>query len=107
LLRIFTDESNPYWTTKYNYEFDLTDVYSLCENFNTTWDALDQLMDGYDEWITPKEAANFLGIPLRTFYYRKYTPIAYKSKTVRYSKNYLSEFLPNEENGDETADDLI
>lgn len=94
VLRIWKDEPNPYWTPKYDPEMDMDDLMEFCENFNTTMDAVENIMSDQDYWLKPDEAAAMIAVPTRTFYYRHYTPVARKGKTVRFSKKYMSQFLP-------------
>lgn len=87
ILRAITRKKNPYWVEGYDPNFWETHLAFLDIS------SIRQILNGKDEFLKPAEAAKYLNIHPRTFRYRKYIPTIRFGKIVRYSKNYLKQFL--------------
>jgi len=82
VLRHVKNNVGAYWAKGYNPDVSVDD---LVVNMGANIPALLRALDGTDELLNPKQAAEYLQVPLRTFSFRKYEAAVRIGKTVRYS----------------------
>ena len=85
LLRAISGEPNPYWTEDWNPDINIED---LCKAYNCKEKMLNKVFQGKEDLLTPAEAVDELGIPDRTFRYRKYPNIK-NGGIVRYVRSKM------------------
>jgi hypothetical protein len=89
ILRALAGKVNTYWAPGHNPNISVEEV---AKTMGMPPAALKDALNGNDMFLTPEEAAEELGIPLRTFRYRRYPAQVRKGTAVRYSLNLLTEY---------------
>jgi hypothetical protein len=87
VLRYASGDGNAYWAPGYNLEVD---IIQIAKGFKSEPEhfikVVGRTMRGKDSILPPTEMAGMIGVPLRTFRYRKYPALIHTGQIVRFSQ---------------------
>ncbi len=83
VLRAMEGDKNAYWADGHN---PVLNIENVAATFDFDPIYLTRADKRRDDFLTPREAAQIVGVPERTFRYRRYEPVIRRTHTVRYSR---------------------
>lgn len=87
VLRALEGKEGAYWKPGYNPDISIR---HLAEKLDVSLRSISRIVNVQDEALSAEQAADFLGMPGRTFRHRHYRPLVARKNFVRYSREDLS-----------------